>query len=178
MNGKKSLVSASLAYVALGLVLLFFPDLTTSLICTLTGLLLLAYGVCAGFRFFSDNGGGYRSQFDAVLGVFAAILGALFLLRPQLILSILPVLFGLYILVDGLLNLKRGLDMRSYGYAGWTTTLILSIISLALGALILWDPFSTHLLLVRIIGATFLYLGLSDLWSIHTLDRLLRQLEQ
>lgn len=178
MNGKKSFVSASLVYVALGLVLLFFPDLTTSLICTVTGLLLLAYGVSTGFRFFAGSAGGYRSQFDAVLGVFAAILGALFLLRPQLILSVLPVLFGLYILIDGLLNLKRGLDMRSYGYAGWTATLVLSIVSLVLGGVILWDPFSTHLLLVRIIGAAFLYQGAADLWSIHMLDRLIRQTER
>lgn len=178
MSGKKSFISASLVYVALGLVLLFFPDLTTNLICTVTGLLLLAYGIFTGFRFFAGSSNGYRSQLDAVLGVFAAVLGAFFLLRPQLILSILPVLFGLYILIDGLLNLKRGLDMRSYGYAGWTTTLVLSIISLVLAGVILWDPFSTHLLLVRIIGAAFLYQGLSDLWSIYMLDRLIRLAEK
>lgn len=174
MNGKKSFVAASLAYVALGLVLLFFPDLTTSLICTLAGLLLLAYGVSAGVSFFAHSNGGYRSQFDAVLGVFAAVLGAFFLLRPQLILSILPIIFGLYILIDGLLNLKRGLDMRSFGYAGWTTTLVLSVVSMVLGAVILWNPFSTHLLLVRIIGGSFLYEGMADLWATHTLDKLMR----
>ena len=108
MNGKKSFIAASLSYVALGLVLFFFPNLTTSLICTVAGLLLLAYGVSAGISFFASSNGGYRPQFDAVLGVFAAVLGVLFLLKPQMILSILPVIFGLYILVDGLTNLKRG----------------------------------------------------------------------
>lgn len=174
MNGKKSFVAASLAYVVLGLVLLFFPDFTTSFICTAVGLLLLAYGISAGIGFFAGSNGGYRSQLDAVLGVFAAVLGALLLLKPQLLLSILPVIFGLYILIDGLLNLKRGLDMRSYGYAGWTTTLALSVVSMVLGAVILWNPFSTHLLLVRIIGASFLYEGVADLWATHTLDKLIR----
>jgi uncharacterized membrane protein HdeD (DUF308 family) len=174
MIGKKSFVAASLAYVVLGLVLLLFPDLTTSLICTAVGLLLLAYGVSAGLSFFAGSGGGYRSQLDMVLGGFAAILGVLFLLKPHTLLSVLPIIFGLYILIDGFLNLKRGLDMRSYGYAGWTTTLVLSVVSVVLGAVILWNPFSTHLLLVRIIGASFLYEGTADLWATHTLDKLIR----
>lgn len=174
MNGKKSFIMASLAYAALGAVLLLFPDLTTSLICTVAGLLLLAYGVVACISFFAGGSGGYRSQFDVALGIFAAILGVFFLLKPQMILSILPIIFGVYILIDGLFNLKRGLDMRSYGYAGWTTTLVLSVVSLSLGAVILWNPFSTHLLLVRIIGASFLYEGVADLWATHTLDKLIR----
>lgn len=174
MTGKKSFVAAALAYVVLGLVLILFPDLTTGFLCTAVGLLLLAYGLTAALSFFAGGSGGYSFQFELVLGVFAAILGGLFLFRPQTILSILPIIFGLYILVDGLSNLKRGLDMRSYGYAGWTTTLVLSVISMALGAVILWNPFSTHLLLVRIIGASFLYEGVTDLWATHTLDKLIR----
>lgn len=174
MTGKKSFVTASLAYVALGLVLLFFPDLTTGLICTAVGLLLLAYGAVAVISFFASGNGSYSFQFELVMGVFAAILGAFFLLKPHMLLSILPTIFGLYILVDGLTNLKRGLDMRSYGYAGWTTTLVMSAVSMVLGAVILWNPFSTHLLLVRIIGLSFLYEGIADLWATHTLDKLIR----
>lgn len=174
MSGKKSFVMASLAYVILGLVLLLFPDLTTGLICTAVGLILLAYGVVAVITFFAGSNGGFRFQFELVVGVFAAIVGAIFLLKPHMILSILPTIFGLYILIDGLTNLKRGMDMRSYGYAGWTTTLVLSVVSLVLGAVILWNPFSTHLLLVRIIGASFLYEGIADLWATHTLDKLMK----
>lgn len=174
MNGKKSFLTASLVYVLLGLVLLLFPDLTTSLICTAVGLLLLAYGAVAVISFFAGSNGGYSFQFELVVGIFAAILGGLFLFKPHMLLSILPVIFGLYILVDGLTNLKRGLDMRSYGYAGWTTTLVMSVVSMVLGGVILWNPFSTHLVLVRIIGAAFLYEGAIDLWATHTLDRLMR----
>lgn len=174
MSGKKSFVMASLAYVILGLVLLLFPDLTTGLICTAVGLILLAYGVVAVISFFAGSNGGFSFQFELVVGVFAAIVGAIFLLKPHMILSILPTIFGLYILIDGLTNLKRGMDMRSYGYAGWTTTLVLSVVSLVLGAVILWNPFSTHLLLVRIIGASFLYEGVADLWATHTLDKLMK----
>ena len=130
MSEKKSLLTAAAVYVLLGLVLIFFPDLTAGLFCTVAGLLLLLYGAIT------------------------------------------------VILIDALVNLKRGLDMRALGYAGWTATLVMSAVSLALGGLILWDPFDTGLLLWRIIGAAFLYLGLSDVWSIYTLNRLVRRAQQ
>ena len=44
MKGKNSLLIASVVYLILGLILLFFPGLTTSLFCTAVGALLLLYG--------------------------------------------------------------------------------------------------------------------------------------
>lgn len=176
MKRESSMIGASLLYVGLGLVLFFFPDLTTGLICTVAGLLLLCYGVVAVLGFFTHRGssGSYRFQLELILGIFSAILGGAFLTQPRLILSILPTIFGLYILVDGLMNLKRGLDLRSFGYAGWTTALILAGISLTMGVLILWNPFATQRLLVQIIGVSFLYQGVSDLWAIWKLDQFIR----
>lgn len=174
MKGKNSLLTASVVYLILGLVLIFFPGLTTGIFCTAVGVLLLVYGGITIASFFVHQGSSRSFSFQAelILGVISAIVGVFFLARPSIILSILPTILGLYILIDGLVNLKRGLDMRAFGYAGWTATLVLSIISLILGAVILWNPFATQLLLVRVIGAAFLYQGGSDLWAILTLNKL------
>lgn len=176
MNGKKSFVSASLVYVALGLVLIFFPGLTAGLFCTVVGLLLLAYGAITVISFFVHRGGSgsFSLQAELILGVVSLVIGVFFLTHSDFIISIIPVLLGFYILIDALVNLKRGLDMRALGYAGWTATLVMSAVSLVLGGLILWNPFDTGLLLWRIIGGAFLYLGLSDFWAIYTLNRLVR----
>ena len=169
MKGKNSLLTASVVYLILGLVLIFFPGLTTGIFCTAVGVLLLVYGGITIASFFVHQGSSRSFSFQAelILGVISAIVGVFFLARPSIILSILPTILGLYILIDGLVNLKRGLDMRAFGYAGWTATLVLSIISL-----VLWNPFATQLLLVRVIGAAFLYQGGSDLWAILTLNKL------
>ena len=176
MRKENSMIGASILYIGLGAVLFFFPDLTTGLICTAVGLLLLAYGAMAVLGFFVRRGdsGSYRFQFELILGIFSAVLGGLFLWNSRFILSILPVLFGLYILVDGLVNLKRGLDLRAVGYAGWTPALVMAVVSLALAAVILWNPFATQRLLVKIIGVTFLYQGAADLWAILKLNQMSR----
>lgn len=174
MNGKKSMVMASAVYVILGAVLIFFPHLTAGLFCTVAGLLLLAYGAITVVSFFAHRGSGDSFSFQAelVLGIVSIIVGIFFLTHSSFIISIIPAILGFYILIDALVNLKRGLDLRARGYAGWTATLVMSAVSLVLGAVILWNPFSAGLMLWRVIGGAFLYQGLSDLWSIHALNLL------
>ncbi len=174
MNGKKSLTAASMAYLLLGAVLLFFPGLTTGLFCTVVGLLLLIYGIITIISFFAHRGSADSFSFQAelILGIISAIVGAFFLGHPDFIIRIIPTILGLYVLIDGLVNLKRGLDLRACGYAGWTTTLVMSGVSLVLGLIILWNPFKTGIILWRIIGGAFIYQGVSDLLAIRALGKL------
>ena len=51
-------------------------------------------------------------------------------------------------------------------------------LTLALGALILINPFGTFAALVTLIGLVLIYDGLSDLWIIHRLSRMVRDLER
>ena len=176
MTSKNSLIGASAVYAVLGLILLFFPNHTSALFCTLVGLLLLGYGVITVVTFFLRRGGASLVfQAELVIGVACAIMGIFFLTHTGFILSVIPTILGAYVLIDALVNLKRGLDLRELGYAGWTSTLAMSGISLLLGLVILWNPFKTGLILWRVIGGVFLYLGASDLWSVLKLDQMLKK---
>lgn len=176
MTSKNSLIGASAVYAVLGLILIFFPNHTSALFCTSVGLLLLGYGILTVITFFLRQGmAGFVFQAELVLGVASAIVGVFFLTHTGFILSVIPTLLGAYVLIDALVNLKRGLDLRRLGYAGWTSTLVTSVIALALGGVILWNPFSTGLILWRVIGAVFLYMGVSDLWAVLKLDQMLKK---
>jgi len=174
MKGKNSLFTACLIYLAVGVVLLFFPGTVSGFFCTALGLLLLAYGGTTIFSFFAHRGSAdsFSFQFELIQGVISAIVGVFFLAHPGFLLSIIPSILGFYILIDSLVNLKRGLDMRACGYAGWTTTLVMSIISLICGVVILWNRTAAGDLLWRAIGAVFIYQGISDLLAVHVLGKL------
>ncbi len=176
MSGKKSLLMAACVYVLLGTVLIFFPHLTAGLFCTVAGLLLLAYGAITVISFFVHRGSGDSFSFQAelILGVISIVVGIFFLTHFDFIISIIPAILGFYILIDALVNLKRGLDLKALGYAGWRAALVMSAVSLVLGAVVLWNPFSAGLMLWRVIGGAFLYQGLSDLWSLYALNKLTR----
>lgn len=170
-NMKISFILAAALYIVLGLILLIWPNTSGDVICFSLGLLLLLYGVITIISFFVHDSRLGAFRFELVLGVAGTALGILFLARPSVVLSILPVVLGVYIIIDALLNLKRAVELRRMAYPYWWAVLILSLISVALGVFILFRPYMTARVLIMVIGGVFIYTGLSDLWTLFKLSR-------
>lgn len=173
---KISFLLAAVLYILLGVVLLVWPGTTAAVICYAFGGILVCYGAATILGFFLSRAGGF--VFELFLGIVAGALGIFFLVRPQVIISILPVALGLFILVDGLLNLKRAVDLRRLEYSRWYVSLVLSLVSLVLGLVVLFHPYLAAEALVMVIGGVVIYEGLSDIWTIFMVGRLTRQLRK
>ena len=160
-NMKLSFLLAAVLYVILGLVLLIWPGVSATVFCYAFGGILLIYGMVAIVSFFLRDSWQGSFVFELFLGIVAAAL-----LRPVIVASVLPVILGLFIVVDGLVNLKRALELRRMLYLRWTVPLALSAGSAVLGLVIVFQPFLAAEALVMLIGAVLIYEGLSDLWTI------------
>ena len=146
-NMKLSFLLAAVLYVILGLVLLIWPGVSATVFCYAFGGILLIYGMVAIVSFFLRDSWQGSFVFELFLGIVAAAL-------------------GLFIVVDGLVNLKRALELRRMLYLRWTVPLALSAGSAVLGLVIVFQPFLAAEALVMLIGAVLIYEGLSDLWTI------------
>ena len=80
-------------------------------------------------------------------------------------------ILGLYIAIDGLLSVKRTLELHRMDYARWNVNLILSLVSAGLGIFIVFHPLLTQASLFRVIGVVLIYAGGSDLWTLLQLSR-------
>ena len=109
-----------------------------------------------------------------ILGILFAGLGIFFLLRSDVVLSFLPVVIGIYIVIDALLNLKRAQELYRMGYVRWWITLVTSLISAALGILILWNPLFLSDFIFRMVGIVLIYTGVSDLVALFTVGHITR----
>lgn len=168
---KISFLLASVLYIVLGLILLIWPGTSAVVFCYAFGGVLLAYGVVTVVSFFLRDSRQGSFVFELLLGIIAAALGLLFLLRPSVVATVLPVILGLFIAVDGLVNLKRALELRRMAYVRWNVPLWLSVVSVALGLFIVFQPFLAAETLVMVIGAVLIYTGASDLWTIFRVSR-------
>lgn len=175
-NMKISFILAALLSIALGVVLLLWPGITTTVICYAFGAILAVHGLVSIVSFFFSRTGGFA--FELLLGIVSGALGVLFLVQPQIIISILPVAIGLFIMVDGLVNLKRAFELRRLEYGRWGVTLLLSLVSVGLGLLVLFHPYLAAEALVMVIGGVLIYEGLSDLWAIFMVTRLTKELRK
>ena len=170
-NMTVSFVFLSVLYLLLGIVLLLWPTLVMDIISYAFGTILLLYGLFAIIGFYRSEdrrGGAFLGLF---LGIVAAAVGAIMVLYPPLIQSIIPVILGLYIAIDGLLSVKRTLELQRMDYARWNVNLILSVISAALGIFVVFHPLLTEAALFRVIGVVLIYAGGSDLWTLFQLSR-------
>ncbi|WP_209342350.1 DUF308 domain-containing protein [Flavonifractor sp. AGMB03687] len=170
-NMTVSFVFLSVLYLLLGIVLLVWPTLVMDIISYAFGAILLLYGLFAIVGFYRSEdrrGGAFLGLF---LGIVAAAVGAIMVLYPPLIQSIIPVILGLYIAIDGLLSVKRTLELHRMDYARWNVNLILSLVSAGLGIFIVFHPLLTQASLFRVIGVVLIYAGGSDLWTLLQLSR-------
>lgn len=166
-----SFVFLSILYLLLGAVLLLWPVPVMNLICYAFGAILLLYGLFTiiGFCRSEDRRGG--AFLGLFLGIVAVAVGAVMVLFPPLVQSIIPVILGLYLAVDGLLSIKRTLELRRMEHPRWNIHLVLSAISAGLGVLVIFHPLLTGAALFRGIGVALLYAGVTDLYTLFQLSR-------
>ena len=94
-NMKLSFLLAAVLYIILGLILLIWPGVSATVFCYAFGGILLIYGVVTIVSFFLRDSRQGSFVFELFLGIVAAALGLLFLLRPVIVASVLPVILGL-----------------------------------------------------------------------------------
>ena len=153
------------AIVLIGLVLLIWPDIATSLLFSVIGAVCIIIGMVYVVRYFMLEARISITSFDLSLGLVWIIGGVLVIVFKGLLISLLPILFGLVILIGGVVKIQSTLSFRRMNAARWYIELICAAVSIAFGVVILLNPFSTALLLMRVIGAGLVVEGVMDLAS-------------
>ncbi|MDO5785460.1 MAG: DUF308 domain-containing protein [Eubacteriales bacterium] len=169
-----NMVMAAVGCLALGIALLVIPDLFLQVACYVTGAVLIAYGVLSLLGCVREHRMNILTGF---VNVVAIGVGIFIITQPKMISSILPIIFGLILLLDGILNLRHGIGLHRFGDPSGKTVLVLGIITVLFGAVILFHPYSTAKMTFRVIGIALVYSGLSDFLVIFRMNRANRTYE-
>ena len=70
---------------------------------------------------------------------------------------------GIVILLAGVYNLSRALEVQKAGGGAGTALLVLSLVTIVLGVLTMFNLFRPENVLIRILGAVLVYNGLVGL---------------
>lgn len=169
-----ALLSAAL-YTLLGLVLLIWPAPSTQLLCTALGVVLTVCGLGDIAVFLRRRDGSLYAGGHLLLGVVLAAVGIWLIARPTLIAVVIPRIIGVLICIHGGGNLKDAATLHRLGASRWMAALVLGLVSLALGAVLVFDPFDAFTTVVRIIGLFLVYDGISDFYVTWQVDRALKR---
>lgn len=168
MNYIKSLkVNYSLSAVIcviLGIVLLVWPGQSTQVVCMVLGIVLGGFGLIQIILYLATKEKTMVSHSMMMLGVVLAVIGGWIVLKPETIIKAVPMIVGILIVIHGFHNAVQAIDLKKMQYDNWWVALLLSLLTVALGVVLICNPFTIVDTVVRIIGAFIVYDGLSDMW--------------
>ena len=160
---KTGMMLLSIAYIVIGMMLLVMPQTSLLWICYAFGAVVLITGIVCLVQYARIRGTGFTAPFMLVGGVITACIGVFTLARPQVVASFLPVVFGIFIVVDGLSRIGTAIDLAKRKGQKWWLLLLLSLVSVALGVVLVLHPFDAAIGVTMLCGILLIVEGALNL---------------
>lgn len=151
-----SLITA-IASILVGLVLVFLPAISNKVVGIIVGVVFLAFGINAVYKYFHRDGAKIYSL-NIVFGVLYSILGVVIILYPYSVMSFVTVCLGLFVIVNGATKINYGVWLKKGNEDSWLVTLVTGIFLVVLGIMLVFNPFSA-LTLTQLSGAFLMIVG-------------------
>lgn len=137
---KWNLILMSVLYLGLGIFLLMRPSTALNVVCYALGGVVLVCAAVQLVRYFAVERGIFQSQLTLISGIICLGLGAFLILRSDIVVRILPIVFGLFVIFDSLGRIQNALDLRRCEYPSWKGFLLLPVLSVVLGVVMILNP--------------------------------------
>ena len=162
----KSYILVSALYVVLGVVLLVWPGTSVKMICYGLGFAMVVLGITYGIIYFTkDNLQGFL-QMDLVIGIVCLAFGVFILLNPTFLATVLPFAMGIILLLGAVVKIQSSWNMRRLKFKKWYLVLVCALVIIALGIVLLCNPFQEEKFMIFYIGACLILDGLTNLISL------------
>lgn len=155
---KRSMIMTSVIMMAVGILMLICPERYVSLLVVAAGYGLLILATVMGLEFLSSKK--VLINYVYLTGsLLIGILGAAVLFYRKDVLQVLGLIFGIFLVVEGLNELFNTWKYaRRAQRSGWWVLILLSLLLIASGIVILTNPWwDTPGSLMKVIGAMMLF---------------------
>ena len=163
-QAKKSKLVSGLAYIVLGIVLLFWPVASMAVICRMIGAFLLFVGIFTGATYFTLSQGTPYRILSLVAGVPLALFGLFLFMNPDFLAEFIPIIIGIIVIISGLTTLFDSFTLLKYGYSKWWVSMLFAVVTVIFGIVLIAEPFSAASVATMIIGITAIISGISDIY--------------
>ena len=159
-------VLMGLLFVLLGVFLVLNPKGVARTICFSIGSVVLLIGVANLVIYFVSDVKHNLPKNKFIIGVILVILGLFFIIGYRAIMEIMSRIMGVMIIFNGVMKLQSALDAMKMKTKGWAVLLLISVVTLLIGAAFLIFSFGSAKLVLRIVGLLLIAIGVSDLVSV------------
>jgi len=156
-----SSILSSAVLLVIGLLLFIRPEGTLSLISYTIGGILVIIGTNSLINYY--RGKEYVSKFELIYGVLGVLGGFVLILNPKAIASLIPFIIGVWFVISSLSKLKYAIELNSKKTKAGIISLIITILTLVLGVVLIFNPFSGAVFITKMIGLFLFIYAILDI---------------
>lgn len=149
----------ALCFILLGCFMLMQPDKTIAFFSYIIGAFILVLAVFAFYRHFRLQ---RMLTFELFYGIICSVGAILIFLNQSIVETLIPIVLGIVMIANSVFKLRYIFMLQQSKVKRWYVSLILSLTKIALGILIMINPFATMITLTQFIGIVVLLFALSD----------------
>ena len=162
---KVGMLLSALTSLVLGFFMMFSPDVVNNVLRSILGGGLSLFGALEiVFVFAKPNG--LLSVGRVVPGVLSLAVGLVFFFRFETFVSLLWILLGVSLLIDGIYKLQYAFELKAVLVKTWWINLLMSLAALVMAAVLMIQPFDVQKSMTVFAGVLLAVNGLFDLASI------------
>ena len=150
--------------IVLGIALIADPGFFTKTIGYIIAGLLVCYGAVMLIIYFTKSSEGFFENGPKLVGgLLLCAAGVFVFIQPDIISKVVAIVCGMYMLINGIVNLQGTLKMRKAGFSDWKTTGVPALITLGVGILLVLNPMMSVSFAMTLLGICLFVAGLINL---------------
>lgn len=159
---EKRSIATSIIMILIAILLIIKPATILNTIITIFGIGMLLDGIFGVILYIITDKEQKIFSNALVEGIFAIIVAVLVLMNKNLVISMLPIVAGIWIIVKSITKIQLSFNVRSVNEKSWGLILVSALITLVIGIMVLVEPFATMVSVTVLAGIFLLTTGIVD----------------
>lgn len=172
---KTGYIMVSVLLCIMGIVLIAVPDFSVTLLCKLSGGIMILFGLVKIMGYCSKDLYRLAFQFDLAFGILLMALGIILIIRTDAMVNLICIVMGICVLADALLKIQISIDSKVFGIQKWWLILAMAILTGVAGFLLVFRPSESIQIIIILLGISLITEGVLNLITILTAVKIFRQ---
>ncbi len=153
---ERNSIIISLLLIILALGLIFKPADLIIILIRLFGIILSGIGIIHIIAYYKVGNEFDMFRYNLMQGIIEICAGIYFIFRSIIIQNVFPIVIGIWIIYQSALKFQLAFNLKNMNEKEWIPILITAILSLALGMVIICNPFASSIAITTIVGVVLL----------------------
>ncbi len=151
--------------IVISLFMVFKPIDVLGVVIIMFGYILVADGLIHFASYFRIQNEYRYFSYELAESIIDIVLGFVVVCNVSSIEKVLPLVLGIWIILEGILKLQIAFNIRGVRDTKWGLMLILSLVSIALGVAVMLNPATSFEVIIKISGVVLLVTQLFNIYD-------------